>query len=100
LTSTGCVTLLGGCAFLGTPTGPFTATAPAGLIQYDPVTDPFRLDLGSGNLAYYLGSNLSGTTLTVKVAVLAGTPVITVNAFTDSSGTTVIPSDGGGHTLI
>ncbi len=86
--------------FLGTPTGAFTATPPAGLTQVDPVTDPFRLDLGGGNLAYYLGASLSGTTLTVRAAVLAGTPAITVNFYTDGTGTLVIPSDGGGHALV
>ena len=88
--------------FLGTPTGAFTATPPAGLTQLDPRTDPLEFSVGT-SLVYFQGVTRSGTSLTANVDyVLGGVPALTMNVYTDgaSASGSVVVNDGGGHTLV
>lgn len=88
--------------FLGTPTGPFTATPPAGLTQLDPRTDPYEFSVGTSTV-YFQGVTLSGTSLTANVAyILGGVPALTMNVYADGTATSggVVANDGGGHTLV
>ncbi len=71
--------------FLGTPTGPGTATPPA-MAGLDPSTDPFVLNLGGGILVYYLGT----TSGAVHLSVLTGAPTTaSFSASAVSGGTTI-----------
>jgi hypothetical protein len=78
--------------FLGTPTTAHTATPPAGLTQVNPQTDPYRIDLGSGNFLYYQGVTVSGSSVTLRTDPCA---TCTWSLFLETGGTTVLSWDSG-----
>lgn len=78
--------------FLGTPTAPFTSSPPP-LTGIDPNTDPYRLDLGSGNAAYYLATTFSASGATTTLAIIGGTASPTLFTATED-GVTVTGAPG------
>ncbi len=103
--------------FLGTPTGPLTATTPAGITQFDPRTDPYdeEFALPGGVTVYSLSSEFNGTIDAQGVVTAAGNvharivvvvppgaaaPLIAMNVYIDFAGNVNVQNDGGGHSQL